>query len=324
MSSEFDGRDKQGLVDADAAKTKPRDETAERAYYFALYGKLICVQAPAIAWALYFATGFVLAGAYTAKRAAKFAFLHEHDLGFVFLAWFMVYLVRTYAAINANGARAPARLGRPDQHVYKIMAKDGALVSGWCCSCTARSSCTAWCRRVASVFPDYVVGLVGLTNAVCVDRVLARRTRRTFSWPGPAPPGASTGLSARRRTSMSRFPSSSRVRVGRLDARCTPACADAASLCLRAPACTLLPSSRHAPGPAATAGLLLNAAVFGAVVVPVVLLYAYGRVAFCNLYKADLNSRGAGFKAAVVAEHVSAALVGICALKGILGPAFPF
>merc|ERR1712023_187063 len=33
--------------------------------------------------------------------------------------------MRMVLVINANGARAPARVDRPDQHVYKIMDKDG-------------------------------------------------------------------------------------------------------------------------------------------------------------------------------------------------------
>ena len=32
-------------------------------------------------------------------------------------------------ASNANGARAQARLDRPDQHIYKIMAREGAMAS---------------------------------------------------------------------------------------------------------------------------------------------------------------------------------------------------
>merc|ERR1719240_1744237 len=33
--------------------------------------------------------------------------------------------MRTLLVVNANAARAPARVDRPDQHVYKIMDKDG-------------------------------------------------------------------------------------------------------------------------------------------------------------------------------------------------------
>jgi len=38
-----------------------------------------------------------------------------------------VLVARSYATVNANGARAPARLDRPDQHIYKIMAESGPL-----------------------------------------------------------------------------------------------------------------------------------------------------------------------------------------------------
>ena len=33
------------------------------------------------------------------------------------------------ASINANGARLPAKLDRPDQHIYQIMAEKGPLAN---------------------------------------------------------------------------------------------------------------------------------------------------------------------------------------------------
>eukprot|EP00927_Polykrikos_kofoidii_P014844 TRINITY_DN16558_c1_g1_i1.p1 TRINITY_DN16558_c1_g1~~TRINITY_DN16558_c1_g1_i1.p1 ORF type:complete len:242 (-),score=37.34 TRINITY_DN16558_c1_g1_i1:138-863(-) len=55
----------------------------------------------------------------------KFAFIHEFQLGYVYLAIWIIAMARTLLVINANAARAPARVDRPDQHVYKIMAADG-------------------------------------------------------------------------------------------------------------------------------------------------------------------------------------------------------
>lgn len=57
----------------------------------------------------------------------KFAFVYDYQLGYVYLAWVIVYLTRMYLTINANGARAAAGCDRPDQHIYKIMAAEGTL-----------------------------------------------------------------------------------------------------------------------------------------------------------------------------------------------------
>ena len=46
------------------------------------------------------------------------------DLGWAFLAWYVVYLARQSVAINAAACRAGARCPRPDQHVYRIAHPD--------------------------------------------------------------------------------------------------------------------------------------------------------------------------------------------------------
>ena len=51
----------------------------------------------------------------------------RYQLGYVFLAVWIVSYTRTFLSILANSARAAARLDRPDQHVYKVMAVTGAL-----------------------------------------------------------------------------------------------------------------------------------------------------------------------------------------------------
>ena len=92
-----------------------------------MYGTLVGVYAPAIALGVYVVGAFVLGQKEIYDK--KFAFIHEYSLGYVFLAHYIVYLTRLYAAINCNGARSPARLDRPDQHIYRIMAKQGELSS---------------------------------------------------------------------------------------------------------------------------------------------------------------------------------------------------
>ena len=61
----------------------------------------------------------------------------------------------------------------------------------------------------------------------------------------------------------------------------------------------------------------------GPVALALALVWGVGRVKFCVLYKEDVKRRGAGFLLAMVAEHVSAALVLLVGLKGTLGDNLP-
>ena len=58
---------------------------------------------------------------------AKFQFIRQYQLGYVFLGTWMIGMTRLGVVVLANAARAAARLDRPDQHVYKIMDKSGPL-----------------------------------------------------------------------------------------------------------------------------------------------------------------------------------------------------
>ena len=135
--------------------------------------------------------------------------------------------------INANGARAPARVDRPDQHIYKIMAEKGPLADA----------------------PYVLMATTG-------DAGRFNRAQR-------AAYNMDEGL------------------------------------------------------PLYLSATLLAGSVFGPLVALLALLNAYGRVSFADGYKASLGARGGGFMAAVVAEHVTAGLVGLCAIKGLLGPLVP-
>eukprot|EP00873_Tetraselmis_striata_P006529 jgi/Tetstr1/426793/TSEL_017008.t1 len=94
-ATEFAGRDASGLLPDDKAKP----EAKARAFYFKL----------------------------VARGCGSLRSSPGHDLGYIYLAWFLVLVARSYATVNANEARAPARLDRPDQHIYKIMAESGPL-----------------------------------------------------------------------------------------------------------------------------------------------------------------------------------------------------
>ena len=71
-------------------------------------------------------------------------------------------------------------------------------------------------------------------------------------------------------------------------------------------------------------GLLLGAFMFGPFATLLAVVNLYGRCRFADLYTHSVKARGAGFLPSVVSEHVSAALVGICAIKSIGFAVLPF
>jgi hypothetical protein len=102
------------------AKMKLPTDAEERNKYVGLYGTRF---AKASAWALalyLFSTSFPYGPVpeYGAVVKTKLLTLHAQDLGWVYLAWIFVWAARCYATFNANGARGPTGLGRPDQHIY--------------------------------------------------------------------------------------------------------------------------------------------------------------------------------------------------------------
>jgi len=115
-----ESRDELGL-----SKAPAKTEAEARKFYFNMLGKLTFLQAPALAWAIYFVYGRAFGG--HALMDAKFGLLNKYGLGWCYVACFMAHLTRTYLVLNVNGARAPARVDRPDQHVYRIMASSGPL-----------------------------------------------------------------------------------------------------------------------------------------------------------------------------------------------------
>uniref|UniRef100_A0A7S1SKC4 Uncharacterized protein n=1 Tax=Tetraselmis chuii TaxID=63592 RepID=A0A7S1SKC4_9CHLO len=121
-AAQFLGRDANGLMSEDKAKP----EAEARLFYFKMIGALAGFWGPLLASALYWGTAFLFPGQATAV-SVKLDFIRQHQLGYLYLTWFVVFLAKAYASINANGARAPARVDRPDQHVYQIMAESGPL-----------------------------------------------------------------------------------------------------------------------------------------------------------------------------------------------------
>jgi hypothetical protein len=103
---------------------KSMDEEQARAKYFKMYGGLLFGYAPALAFVLMYAARWKFP-AIADIADNHLQFLADHDLGWLYAAWYIMYLARLYHNINSNGARAGARVGRPDQHVYKVYNATG-------------------------------------------------------------------------------------------------------------------------------------------------------------------------------------------------------
>ena len=88
-----------------------------------MYMKMLMMTIPAIQLALATGTYLILSLLLGYKEILdkKFDFLHEWDLGFVYLCIYIINLGRARIMVNSNAVRAGARVGRPDQHVYKVM-----------------------------------------------------------------------------------------------------------------------------------------------------------------------------------------------------------
>ena len=106
-------------------KDGPQDDDEAMAKAQARYTKLFFFQIPLIQLALstgtYFGIcyGLPLMGMPSMKVAVstKIDFLAQHDLGWIYLAVYLVAMGRDRIALNANAVRAGARVDRPDQHV---------------------------------------------------------------------------------------------------------------------------------------------------------------------------------------------------------------
>lgn len=115
------GRDSKGLRPAGDIK-RPLDESAERIHYFKLYAQIIGGVAPFLSWLIYNAVQFFSPSLFKVAEE-RITFITTHQLYWLYFSWYGIFLTRTYMSINANGARLPARVDRPDQHAYKIMSK---------------------------------------------------------------------------------------------------------------------------------------------------------------------------------------------------------
>lgn len=118
---EFIDRDHQGL--RKVKKDAPQDDARATQKAQAMYMSMFFVKIPMVQLVLSVGTYLLLAYVLGQKELlnAKFEFLHAWDLGWVYLALWIIAQTRFRLGVNANAARAGARLDRPDQHIYKVM-----------------------------------------------------------------------------------------------------------------------------------------------------------------------------------------------------------
>jgi len=119
---EFKNRDSQGLQPYTEKTATEEQETSK--YQSMLLFKLPLI-GQALCWSIYLVCGRVLGQQEVYDK--KFEVIHEYQLGYIFLAVWIVCMTRSASICQANGARAPARVDRPDQHVYRIMSASGPL-----------------------------------------------------------------------------------------------------------------------------------------------------------------------------------------------------
>ena len=119
--NEFEGRDAQGLV---PATDKTPSEAAEMQKYMKMLFGVVPVIGQGLAWGTYFAMAY--GGGQKAAYDAKFAFAHQHQLGYVGLAVGCLSVARKLLVVSANGARAPARVDRCGPLPRGPVSEDGA------------------------------------------------------------------------------------------------------------------------------------------------------------------------------------------------------
>jgi hypothetical protein len=102
-------------------------EAEERLHYFKLYATLMTNVFPLLVWLTYTYLLPTVFGSVRVDVDRKLGMIVEYQLGYVYLTWYIIFLTRYYLAINANGARASAKIDRPDQYIFEIKAKEGAL-----------------------------------------------------------------------------------------------------------------------------------------------------------------------------------------------------
>ena len=147
-----------GAPAAPAPASPTFTEASARSFYVGLYGKRFA-KGLGTALLLYAIMAY---GPFAAPVSKKLALMHEYSLGWVYVAWVFVWAARTYAALNANGARAPTGLDRPDQHIYESAGGTVKMVNTGDAGCFNRAQRAAF--NLDENMPTFLTGL--LLNAL--------------------------------------------------------------------------------------------------------------------------------------------------------------
>lgn len=107
---------------------KAKSEKALRSHYTKQFLTVVLAQGPVIAWGLYGILKILLSSESLTIMNQKFDFLYHYELYYVYLAVFLIYLSKLAMTMNANGARAPTRLNRPDQQIYQVVGTDNMVL----------------------------------------------------------------------------------------------------------------------------------------------------------------------------------------------------
>ena len=107
-------------------ESKAKSEADGRKFYFKLQFVIQCVIAPVLA-GLVSGVMHMTSSTFSSRVGTKLAFIKEWELGYLYAVWYAAFVGKTYAMMNANCARGPARVDRPDQFVFQIMDAKGPL-----------------------------------------------------------------------------------------------------------------------------------------------------------------------------------------------------
>jgi len=98
-------------------------------HYMKRFVKLIFIQGPIVAWSIYLVSVFLLSSDKTKELIeSKLQFVKDYELQYLYYVVFFIYVVRLQLMANVNGARAPTRLDRPDQHIYQVIGSNDLVL----------------------------------------------------------------------------------------------------------------------------------------------------------------------------------------------------
>lgn len=108
---------------------KAKSESEVQNKYMKTFAKLVFFQGPIIAWSIYYISEFFFSSDKTKQLIeSKLQLLHQYELQYLYYVVFLIYLLRMPLVASVNGARAPTRLDRPDQHIYQVVGSNDLVL----------------------------------------------------------------------------------------------------------------------------------------------------------------------------------------------------